>query len=73
MTPEQMDVVHESVISHLKSQKINFLIHGHTHKPGKTEHKSDGDLFLRYVLSDWDDTPSILCYDKANGFHYIQI
>lgn len=63
-----VDVVSESVIKHMKHNKVNTVIHGHTHKPGLTSYQVDGGVFRRYVLSDWDDKPVFLCYYKTNGF-----
>lgn len=65
-TMEQMDVVKESVQSHMQYCNVSVLIHGHTHKPGLHQ---EGDL-KRYVLSDWDDTPLLLCYDCSKGIYF---
>lgn len=66
----QMEVVAESVINHMKSCNAPILVHGHTHKPGLTIYKNPDDL-KRYVLSDWDDLPQILCYDNTRGFYFV--
>lgn len=29
--------------------------------------------YTRYVLSDWDDTPQIMCYDKSRGLFFEQV
>lgn len=64
---EIMDVVPQSVLSHMKEFKVTKLIHGHTHKPGLTSYEESGEKFQRFVLSDWDDNPILLCYDVPNG------
>lgn len=69
---EQMDVVSESVLQHMAAQHVRTLIHGHTHKPGLTQYTQDNKKLARYVLSDWDDTPQILCYDNTKGFYFTQ-
>lgn len=66
---EIMDVVDQTVLAHLAKQKVHTVIHGHTHKPGLTQYSKD----RRYVLSDWDDKPKLLCYDETKGLHFIQI
>ena len=69
-TTEQMDVVPDAVIKHMKQFKIRTLIHGHTHKPGVTSYEENSLELTRYVLSDWDDTPLILCYNNTKGFYF---
>jgi UDP-2,3-diacylglucosamine hydrolase len=71
-TAEEMDVVPDSVCKHMLQQKVSILIHGHTHKPGLTQYKYDSINLKRYVLSDWDDSPNLLCYDNTIGIHFTQ-
>lgn len=71
--PEQMDVVAKAVINHMKTHQINLLIHGHTHRFGITNYEIDGLKLKRYVLSDWDDNPHLLCYDNTKGLHFIRM
>ncbi len=68
-----MSTVPEVVIAHMEAQKINTLIHGHTHKPGLTKHLVGTRVLQQYILSDWDDKPQFLCYDKSKGFHFTHI
>lgn len=72
-TKEEMDVVLESVTKHMLEHKATELIHGHTHKPGSTTYRNYPYELTRYVLSDWDDKPNLLCYDDAKGFYFIHI
>lgn len=67
---EEMDVVPESVIKHMTQYQIITMIHGHTHKPGLTKYLIGGQELKRYVLSDWDDTPRLLCYHNTKGFYF---
>ncbi|MDI9818899.1 MULTISPECIES: UDP-2,3-diacylglucosamine diphosphatase [unclassified Legionella] len=69
---EQVDVVPEVMIQHMQRLQVNKLIHGHTHKPGLRNHQYNNTCYQQYVLSDWDDVPQILCYDKSNGFKFVQ-
>lgn len=66
-----VDVVSDSVIKHMKHKKVHTVIHGHTHKPGLTSYEVDGVVLRRYVLSDWDDKPMLLCYYKTIGFLFL--
>jgi UDP-2,3-diacylglucosamine hydrolase len=70
--PETMNVVPEVMLADMQRHHVTTLIHGHTHKPGLTKHSIKGVLYSQLVLSDWDDSPQILCYDKAKGFYFIQ-
>lgn len=66
-------VVNDALISDLQTHKINVLIHGHTHTPGLVEHARGTTVYRQYVLSDWDDIPQILCYDKSKGFEFVHL
>ena len=67
---EEMDVVTEAVINHMTRYKIATLIHGHTHKPGLNVYWHNSLELKRYVLSDWDDNPQLLCYDNTKGIYF---
>lgn len=71
-SPEQMDVVQEAFISDMQAHQVQHLVHGHTHKQGLHEYDINGKIFKRFVLSDWDDNPVILCYDGSSGFYFDQ-
>lgn len=49
----------------------SVIIHGHIHQPGMHVFEYQGQKIQQYVLSDWDDNPSILCYDSSDGFYFI--
>ncbi|QEY51507.1 UDP-2,3-diacylglucosamine diphosphatase [Legionella longbeachae] len=70
---EEMDVVSEAIIQHMMHYKITQLIHGHTHKPGITNYENNSENLRRYVLSDWDDKPHLLCYDNTKGLCFAHI
>lgn len=72
-TPFEMDVVVPSMIEHMRQQQVSILIHGHTHKPGLSNYRYNETNFSQYVLSDWDDSPKILCYDKSKSFVFNHI
>ncbi|KTD75044.1 UDP-2,3-diacylglucosamine diphosphatase [Legionella waltersii] len=73
LSSEQIDVVTDQVTKHLKSYNVNSVIHGHTHKSGEhTLHLSENEG-KRYVLSDWDDNPTLLCYDITKGFYFAHV
>jgi UDP-2,3-diacylglucosamine hydrolase len=49
------------------------IIHGHIHQPGLTTHAVSGHVLQQFVLSDWDASPSILCYNSTNHLYYTQL
>jgi UDP-2,3-diacylglucosamine hydrolase len=66
---QQMDVVERHLLKSMQLAKVNMMIHGHTHAPQAIQYSaSDSLIYKRYVLSDWDDNPVILCYYKTYGF-----
>ncbi|MFA5960817.1 MAG: UDP-2,3-diacylglucosamine diphosphatase [Tatlockia sp.] len=69
-TPLQMDVVVKHLLTHLQSQKVTTVIHGHTHKPALSNHWYNEVNYRQFVLSDWDDNPQLLCYNKTNGLKF---
>lgn len=70
--PVQWDVVPEALIRDMRHHHVQILVHGHTHKPGLTSHQYEGQVYQQFVLSDWDDSPRILGYNKTSGFKFIQ-
>lgn len=69
--PNIMGTVPSVVIKGMERSGVNTVIHGHTHVPGLTEHQYKGQNFRQYILSDWDDKPELLCYDKSKGFYFV--
>lgn len=58
-----MDVAQSSVENTLREHGYPRLIHGHTHRPARHEHRVDGKLCERHVLSDWYEHGSYLICD----------
>lgn len=70
---EIMDVVPEAVIQHMQILEVKTLIHGHTHQPGRTTYDLMSQAYQRFVLSDWDDNPQVLCYDNSKGLYFVHM
>ncbi len=51
---EIMDVTPEEVIHNLEENKVQLLIHGHTHRPAIHNIEANGKPARRIVLGDWD-------------------
>jgi len=58
-----MDVNDDAVAALLREYRYPRLIHGHTHRPDRHEHRVDGHSCERWVLSDWDRKASALRCD----------
>lgn len=67
------EVVNASVLKHLQRLNTTVVIHGHTHKPALHKQVLGTQVIRRYVLSDWDDSPIILCYDESIGYKFVQL
>jgi UDP-2,3-diacylglucosamine hydrolase len=65
-----MSITVSSMIKHMKALGVHTVIHGHVHQPGLTQHVENDSNYDQYVLSDWDDNPTIMCYNKASGFYF---
>lgn len=61
--PELMDVNSGAVEAALREHDYPRLIHGHTHRPARHEHRVDGRNCERWVLADWYRTGSYLRCD----------
>lgn len=70
---EVMDVVESAFLPDMERLQAGVLIHGHTHRPGLHQYGENRQEYRRYVLSDWDDSPQLLCYDKTSGFYFKQM
>ncbi len=58
-----MDVNPGAVESVLREHGYPRLIHGHTHRPARHEHRVDGRICERWVLADWYRSGSYLRCD----------
>jgi UDP-2,3-diacylglucosamine hydrolase len=60
-----MDVAPTAVDDAFRAHNYARLIHGHTHRPARHEHKVDGQGCERWVLADWYDHGSYLMCDAG--------
>ena len=61
---EIMDVNTGAVESLLRAHGYPRLIHGHTHRPARHEHRVDGRVCERWVLTDWYESGGVLVCDE---------
>jgi UDP-2,3-diacylglucosamine hydrolase len=55
-----MDVNHDEVNRVMEKHHVQYLLHGHTHRPAIHDL---GDDAYRIVLGDWQDAPSFILFD----------
>jgi UDP-2,3-diacylglucosamine hydrolase len=60
-----MDVAERAVVQAFRDSGCTRMIHGHTHRPGRHEHRVDGRRCERWVLADWYGQASCLRCDAA--------
>lgn len=59
-----MDVNTDTVIQTCKQYQVTRMIHGHTHRPAVHLYYRDGQLFERWVLSDWHRVGNYMSIDE---------
>jgi UDP-2,3-diacylglucosamine hydrolase len=64
---EIMDVNQQAVESAMRENRVNLLVHGHTHRPATHSFDLDGQTAERIVLGDWYDQSSILTWPLLSG------
>lgn len=69
----EMDVSEEAVLEVMRQNHCQHLIHGHTHRCGLSTYEAGTETYFRYVLSDWDDIPQVLCYDYTKGLCFVRM
>lgn len=69
-TSEYMDIVIPDMLRHMQQYEVTTIIHGHIHQSGLTKHDVQGRIYQQFVLSDWDDWPTFLCYNDTRGVHF---
>jgi UDP-2,3-diacylglucosamine hydrolase len=67
-----MDVTQATVEQTLRTHGYPRLIHGHTHRPARHEHRVDGRICERWVLSDWYQQGSSLAC-SADGCRILPV
>ncbi len=66
-------IVPAAMSKQLFQLKVRTVIHGHIHQPGMTQHTDKWGNYRQYVLSDWDESPTFLCYNEANKLYFMTL
>ena len=67
---DKMQTVPAAMHHDVHCYDIKRIIHGHTHQPGLRDHQYAGIDWQEYTLSDWDENPSVLCYNKSKYYYH---
>ncbi len=67
-TLEIMDVNADAVSNCFTKLDVDLIIHGHTHRPAIHQYANNQK---RFVLGDWNPSPSYLSWDIAQGFKLV--
>jgi UDP-2,3-diacylglucosamine hydrolase len=59
-----MDVNQQAIEATLQENRVNILLHGHTHRPAFHDFESAGEQMRRIVLGDWYESGSVLRWDE---------
>ena len=65
--PQIMDVNQAEVRSTFERQRVDYIVHGHTHRPAIHKVQLHNRLVTRIVLGDWYEQGSVLRWEKR-GF-----
>lgn len=67
-----MDVNQQAVVRQMKDAKVQWLIHGHTHRPHIHQHVLGPDSGTRIVLGDWYQQGSVLSCSNS-GYELLSL
>ena len=65
--PQIMDVNQDEVRRTFEREHVDFIVHGHTHRPAVHEVQAGNRIGTRIVLGDWYEQGSVLRWDER-GF-----
>lgn len=64
---EIMDAEQEAIDEIMRDEKVNYMIHGHTHRPNIHYSVLDNKTITRIVLGDWYEQGSVLSVKTQNN------
>jgi UDP-2,3-diacylglucosamine hydrolase len=65
-----LEIVTDVMLKDMNKHGVKTIIHGHIHKPGINYYQDGGQKYRQIVLSDWDATPQILCFNDSDGLYF---
>lgn len=73
MSVDIMDVTHAEVVQVMQKHKVNYLIHGHTHRPAFHNLAVNNKPATRIVLGAWHERSNMLVWDELGNKEWIEI
>lgn len=73
ITLEKMDVTQDAVNKVMQAHQVNYLIHGHTHRPGMHQFKLRQNVAERIVLPAWHNKGCVLAWDESGQKRWIDV
>jgi len=67
-----MDVNQQAVVQYMQNAQVQWLIHGHTHRPHIHQHVLGPDKGTRIVLGDWYQQGSVLSWSDS-GYELLSL
>lgn len=69
-TMEIMDANGQAVVDTFRKFDVNFLIHGHTHRPAIQQMEVDDKRVQRIVLAEWNTRGQVLSWRESGQFAF---
>lgn len=68
-----MDVSQDAVVHVMRKHGVNYLIHGHTHRPAFHDFEVSGTHYLRMVLGAWHEKGNMLVWDDSGNKSWVEM
>jgi UDP-2,3-diacylglucosamine hydrolase len=69
-SPDLYRIDERKLFKDMHRYKVFNAIYGHIHQQGHYQDIYKFFAYQRYVLSDWDDNPGVLCYNIQRGLYF---
>jgi len=57
----------------MHKNQVSISIYGHIHKPNHFIDTYKNFTYQRFILSDWDNEPRLLCFNNQKGFFFAEM
>lgn len=73
LSQDSYQINHQKLFKEMHHHQVFAAVYGHVHQKAHFQDTYKHFSYQRYVLTDWDENPSLLCYNKLKGFHFSQL
>lgn len=67
------EVVLSQLFKDMRQEHVFNVIYGHVHQPQVKEIVWKSMQYNVFILSDWDENPTIVCYNRSKGIHLLTL